>query len=132
MQLHAAIITLLNVLLITAAMFMVARARGKYGIKAPATQGPEGFERAFRAHMNTIEATIMFLPVLWLATIYLPVPAIYVQIAGYLWIVGRTWYLFGYLAAAGKRSMGFIVAFVGWLALLLIASWGVIKVAIAS
>lgn len=132
MQLHAAIITLLNVLLLAAAMFMVGRARGIYGVKAPTTTGAEGFERAFRAHMNTIEATVMFLPVLWLATIYLPVPAIYVQIAGYAWIVGRTWYLVGYLAAADKRGSGFVVAFLGWLALLLIASWGIIKALIAS
>lgn len=132
MQIHAAIITLLNVLLINAAMFMVGRARGIHGVKAPASQGPEGFERAFRAHMNTIEATVMFLPVLWLATIYLPVPAIYVQIAGYAWIVGRTWYLAGYLADASKRSMGFMVGFIAWLALLVIASWGVIKALIAA
>ena len=35
---------------------LVGRARGKYGIKAPATSGNELFEREFRVHVNTFEA----------------------------------------------------------------------------
>ena len=40
----AAFITLLNVLVLGIAMGLVGRARGKYGIKAPATTGNEQFE----------------------------------------------------------------------------------------
>jgi glutathione S-transferase len=129
---HAALITLLNVLLLTFATFAVGRARGKYGVKAPASTGPVGFELAFRAHMNTIEATVIFLPVLWLAAIYNPLAPTYVSVLGYVWVVGRAWYLVGYLQAANKRGMGFMVGFVAWLGLLILACWGVIKQLLAA
>ena len=70
MHLHAALITALNVLLIAFAMYLVGRARGRFQIQAPATTGNVDFERVFRAHQNTLEQTVMFLPVLWLATLY--------------------------------------------------------------
>ncbi len=41
----------------------VSIARGKHKIKAPATTGHEGFERAFRAHLNMIENFVVFLPI---------------------------------------------------------------------
>lgn len=132
MYLHPALITILNVFLLAAATFLVGRARGIHGVKAPTTSGPEGFERAFRAHMNTIEATVLFLPVLWLASLYNPLSTIWVTvILGYVWIVGRIWYLVGYLQAADKRSMGFLVGGVAWLGLLILATWGVIKAMMA-
>ena len=46
----------------------VGRARGRYGIRAPATSGNEQFERVYRVQMNTLENAIVFLPALWLAT----------------------------------------------------------------
>lgn len=33
----------------------VARARGRYGVKAPAVVGHELFERAYRVQMNTLD-----------------------------------------------------------------------------
>lgn len=70
MHLQAALITALTVVIISIAMYFVGRARGKFQIKAPATSGHPDFDRAFRAHQNTLEQTVMFLPLLWLATIY--------------------------------------------------------------
>ena len=32
----------------------VGRARGRYGVKAPAVSGHEGFERIYRVQMNTL------------------------------------------------------------------------------
>ncbi len=127
MTLHPALITLLNVFLLAYATYAVGVARGKYGVKAPATSGPEGFECANRAHMNTIEATVIFLPVLWLAASYSPVAPLYVAVLGYAWIVGRAWYLVGYLQAANKRSMGFMVGAIAWAGLTILATWGVVK-----
>lgn len=124
---HPALITLLNMLLLAFATYAVGRARGKYGVKVPATTGPEGFELAFRAHMNTIEATVIFLPVLWIAATYNPLQPLWVAVFGYVWIVGRVWYLLGYLQAAEKRSAGFGVAGIAWVGLLVLAIWGVIK-----
>ena len=55
---QAALITLLTVLLISVAMYLVGKARARHGIEAPATTGNPEFERVFRAHQNTLEATV--------------------------------------------------------------------------
>ena len=124
MHLHAALITALNVVIIFIAMIMVGRARGLYKIDAPAITGHPDFERAFRAHQNTLEQTLMFLPVLWLATIYSKEQ--YAAYLGFAWLVGRLWYVFGYINAAGKRSGGFLVAFTAFVLLLLMSLWGIV------
>jgi uncharacterized MAPEG superfamily protein len=121
MHLHAALITLLTVLLLSAAMGLVGRARGRFKIQAPATTGHPDFERVFRAHQNTIEQAVMFLPALWLATLYGNE-----QVAawlGYAWLVGRVWYLYGYVDAARSRSGGFLVASLAWIGLVLMGLW---------
>ena len=125
MHLHAALITALTVLVLGLAMYLVGRARSKYGIHAPAITGNPDFERAFRAHQNTVEQVVMFLPALWLAAIYGNE-----QLAGYLgyaWIVGRVWYLFGYIRAAGNRSMGFMIGALAMVSLLILGLQGIIK-----
>ena len=51
---------------------LVGKARGTYGVKAPATTGHEVFERYFRVQQNTIEQMILFLPSLFIAAAYWP------------------------------------------------------------
>lgn len=125
MHLQAALITALCVIVIAIAMFLVGRARGIHQIAAPSITGHPDFERAFRAHQNTLEQTVMFLPLLWLATLYSNEQ--YAAYLGYVWLLGRLWYIFGYLAAAGKRSMGFLVSFFATMLLLGMALWGIIR-----
>src|SRR2546426_12339334 len=110
MHLQAALITALSIMIIAIAMILVGRARGIHQIEAPATSGHPGFDRAFRAHQNTLEQTVMFLPLLWLATIYSNEQ--YAAYFGYAWLIGRLWYVFGYIAHASKRSMGFLIGFI--------------------
>lgn len=117
---QAALITLLTVLLISTAMYLVGRARSRYGIQAPSTTGNLEFERVFRAHQNTLEATVMFLPSLWVATVYCN--AFWAAMLGYAWLVGRAWYLAAYVRPAGNRGSGFTIALVANVALIL---WGV-------
>lgn len=124
MHLHAALITLLTVLLIALAMYFVGRARGKHQVHAPATTGHPDFERAFRAHQNTIEQAVMFLPALWVASVYGD-PAI-AALLGYAWLVGRHWYLWAYIRPGGKRGGGFMLAILANLGLLLLAAWNVL------
>ena len=119
MHLHAALITLLSVLLLSIAMALVGRARSRYKITAPATTGNVDFERVFRAHQNTIEQLVMFLPVLWLATLYCHEQ--WAAWAGYAWLLGRVWYLFAYVRPGGNRGGGFMLAMLAWLALLLMS-----------
>jgi glutathione S-transferase len=123
MYLHAALITVLSTVLLGFAMGLVGRARGRHGIHAPATSGHPDFDRAFRAHMNTLEQVAMFLPVLWVATIHYD--AMIAAYLGYAWLVGRLWYVVGYVRAADKRSMGFLVGALAYLALLVLSLWGV-------
>jgi uncharacterized MAPEG superfamily protein len=125
LHLHAALVTALAVLVLGLAVYLVGRARGKYGIPAPAITGNPDFERAFRAHQNTVEQVVMFLPALWLATIYgNEKTAAYL---GYAWIVGRVLYLFAYIQEAGKRSMGFLISAVATIALLLMGMQGIVR-----
>ena len=125
MHLQAALITALTVIVISIAMYFVGRARGKYQIHAPATTGHPDFDRAFRAHQNTLEQTVMFLPLLWLATMYCNEQ--YAAYLGYAWLIGRLWFVFGYIAEAGKRSMGFSISILATLILLVMSLWGIIS-----
>ena len=125
MYLQAALITALTTVVITIAMYFVGQARGKYKIHAPAITGHPDFERAFRAHQNTLEQTVMFLPLLWLATIYSNEQ--YAAYLGYAWLIGRLWYIFGYIADAKKRSMGFMVGAIALIILLIMSFWGIVS-----
>ena len=102
-----AVVTLLAVILYCWIGLRVAQARGKFGIKPPATTGHPDFERAFRIQMNTLEWMPIFLPAMWLAAIY--VSDIGAALLGVVWIAGRALYLRGYAQAAEKRETGFFV-----------------------
>ena len=120
-----ALVTLLTVLLLAANVYVVGRARGRYGIKAPAVSGHPAFERAYRVQMNTLENTVMFLPTLWLAATY--GFSGWAGIAGLVWLVGRVWYAVAYLKDETKRGPGFTVSSIAWVALLVMASIGVCR-----
>jgi glutathione S-transferase len=102
-----ALVTCLAILMYFIFSSQVAKARGTYGIKAPAISGNPDFERVFRAHMNTLEWMPIFLPALWLFAIYIG-DAIAAAL-GVVWIVGRILYMIGYAKAANKRRPGFAI-----------------------
>jgi uncharacterized MAPEG superfamily protein len=125
MHLQAALITALTLLLLVVATGLVGRARGKFGIHAPATSGHPDFDRVFRAHMNTLEQAVVFLPALWLATMYSNESV--AAYLGYGWIVGRAWYIVGYVQEADKRSIGFLIAATCFMVLLGMGLWGIVR-----
>lgn len=125
-----ALVTLLTVLLLFATMWVVGRARGKYEIKAPAVTGHPYFDRAYRVQMNTLEATVMFLPALWLAATY--GFSGWAGIAGLIWIVGRIVYAVTYLRDASMRGPGFAISMAGWLAIVVMAGIGVTRAMMVS
>jgi glutathione S-transferase len=104
---YTALVTLLAVLLYSYTSVLVAQARGKYGVKAPATIGNPDFERVFRVQTNTLEWMPIFLPALWLFALYVNDWA--AALLGLLWIAARIHYIRGYSAAADKRHIGFTV-----------------------
>lgn len=118
-----AVVTLLTLLLMFATVWMVGRARERYGIKAPSISGDPAFERAWRVQMNTLENAVMFIPALWLAAQY--VDPLWAGIAGLVWLAGRVWYAVAYLRDANRRGPGYIVSMLAWLVLMLMAAGGI-------
>jgi uncharacterized membrane protein YecN with MAPEG domain len=118
-----AVVTLLTLLLMFATVWMVGRARERYGIKAPSISGDPAFERAWRVQMNTLENAVMFIPALWLASQY--VDPLWAGIAGLVWLAGRVWYALAYLRDPTRRGPGYIVSMIAWAALVLIAAGGI-------
>jgi hypothetical protein len=101
---YVALVILLALVEYIVIISLVARARAKYGIRAPATTGHDVFERTFRVQQNTLEGLVIFLPALWLFGQYLNASwAVGLGIAG---IVGRAIYAWGYIRAAEKRGPG--------------------------
>ncbi len=106
---YTALVTVLVVVLYFYTGLLVAKARAKYGVKAPATTGNADFERVFRVQQNTLEWMPIFLPSLWLFAIYISDAV--AALLGLVWIAGRILYWTGYSQAAEKRSIGFAVQF---------------------
>lgn len=102
---YTAIVTILILLQLFWFAFQVGQQRGRHGIKAPATVGHPDFERAFRAHQNTVEQLIVFLPGMWIYATY-GNPQIAAG-AGIVFLVGRQIYRTAYVADPSKRSAGF-------------------------
>lgn len=97
--------------------FLVGRARGRYGIEAPAVQGHPIFERTFRVHQNTLEQIVIFLPSLWIFGRF--VSGSIGAGLGMIWIAGRYLYLRGYVKEPSKRGLGTAVSGLASLVLLL-------------
>jgi glutathione S-transferase len=83
----------------------VGRARGRYGIPAPAVSGNPDFERCYRIQMNTLEQMMVFLPSLWTFATF--VSASWAAGLGLVFVIGRLVYFIGYTKAADKRGLGF-------------------------
>ena len=102
-----AIVTCLALLLYVVLFARVGAVRAKYNITAPATTGHPAFERAFRIQANTAEQLVIFLPSLWLFSIY--VAPLWASILGFVWIAGRIVYAVGYSGDPRRRTFGFMI-----------------------
>ena len=89
------IVTALAVLQFLVFGFKVGKARGRYGVKAPAVTGNEVFERHFRVQQNTLEQLIAFLPGLYLFSHYYS-PRVAAGL-GLVYLIGREMYAFTYV-----------------------------------
>jgi len=109
MQPHSwvAIVTLVALLVYVWMALQVTWARRKCGIDAPTMTGDPLLERTIRVQANTLEWLPLFLPSLWLFAIYWS--DLVATILGVIWIVGRIIYALGYVSAASKREVGFII-----------------------
>ena len=104
----AAIVIIIAVLEYLVFGFLVGKARGRYGVKAPATTGHEVFERYFRVQQNTLETLIAFIPGISLFALFVnPNWAAWI---GLVYVVGRIVYFRSYVADPGRRSAGFAMS----------------------
>lgn len=101
---------------------LVGRARGRYGVKAPATSGHDIFDRYFRVQMNTLELLVLLIPLLMLAPKYLA--PIWVALIGTVYLVGRLVYLRSYIADPARRGLVFGLSYFPILGLLLVVLIG--------
>jgi glutathione S-transferase len=99
------IVTLGALLEYFAFSLMVAAARGRHGVQAPAVTGHPVFERTYRVQMNTLELLVLFLPVLWLASRYWPTS--WTAGIGAVYVLGRIVYARSYVRDPASRSLGF-------------------------
>lgn len=104
---YVAIITTLGLLQAFYFAVQVGQQRIKHGINAPATSGHPDFERAYRAHQNTLEQLIIVVPAMWIFASYWR-PEIAAGL-GLVFIIGRQIYRSAYVGDPSTRSMGFSI-----------------------
>lgn len=95
----------------------VGRARARYKVPLPQITGNPDFERVYRVHQNTLEQIVIFVPALWVFSTF--VSPLWGAALGWVWIVGRIVYAWGYYQAVEKRSVGFGISMLGTMGLLL-------------
>lgn len=101
---YPGIVSCLALLVYYYTLFRAGMARGRFNVPAPSHDGPEEYVRHVRAHQNTLEHLVLFLPGLWLFAV--AVSPLWAAGLGLLWPIGRLWYALGYYQAAEKRSLG--------------------------
>ena len=125
-----ALITLAALGLYFYAGLQVGRARGRFGVEAPATHGHPEFERYFRAHMNMLEWLVIFIPVLWIAEAFNanwgPISTALTTVLGVLWLVGRYLYMRDYVRDPTTRTRGFAIQAAATAILFILAAVGAV------
>ena len=124
--LSTALVTILAIVLYFYTSVNVGRMRVRHSVHAPATAGHPEFERAFRVQMNMLERLPIFIPLLWLATLYFSPLPLAAPALGVVWIIGRALYSEAYMRSPEKRGPGFGIAAVAEILLLLMALIGVV------
>src|SRR6478609_1246437 len=105
--------------------YAVARARGRYGVRAPAVTGNEQFERYFRVQMNTLEQLVLFIPAIWLFAQF--VDPRWAAVLGAVYLAGRSLYFLSYVKNPASRSAGFALSMLPTLLMLAGVLWQALR-----
>ena len=100
---YVVIVSALALLAYYFTLLMAGLARGRFKIVPPSHSGPEEYERYVRAHHNTLEHLVLFLPGMWLFA-YIVSP-LWAAAIGIIWPPMRVLYALGYRKAAEKRLL---------------------------
>ena len=103
------IVAMLALLEFIAFAMMVGRARGAYGVDAPATSGHPEFDKRYRVQMNTQEQLLVFLPAMFTFAWF--VSDLWAAGLGGVFCVGRALYARQYIADPASRGPGMILSF---------------------
>jgi uncharacterized MAPEG superfamily protein len=106
----------------------VGRARGTYGVAAPATTGNPLFERYYRVQMNTLELLVCFVPAMYMFGYY--VSSIWAAGLGTVYLVGRLLYFFAYVRDPASRGAGFGLSMMPILALVIGGLYGAARLSL--
>ena len=98
-----ALVSAISLLVYYLALLNAGLARVRYKVPAPSHEGPEPYLRCVRAHLNTLEHLVLFLPSMWLFALL--VSAHWAAIVGAIWPVGRLAYIIAYTKSASARRI---------------------------
>ena len=116
-----ALVTLGTLLLLFALTANTGVHRVRHKVMAPDTTGAPSFMRAYRAHLNTVECAVLFLPALWLFA--LTVSAAWAGVLGAVWLAARVWYAVAYMQDPPARGKPFGLGMAVFAVLFLGAAW---------
>ena len=105
---YPGVVSALALLVYYFTLFKAGMARVRFDVPAPSHDGPEGYLRHVRAHVNTLEHLVLFLPGLWLFAF--AVSPLWAAGIGVIWPVGRLMYALGYYQDADKRRLGLYIS----------------------
>ncbi len=103
----------------------VGRARIRHGIDAPAVSGDENFERFHRAHQNTLEQLVAFIPAIYAAGYY--ANELFAVALGVISLIARAHYFRSYIADPPRRGRGMVVSIAVCVALIAAALLGAVR-----
>lgn len=98
------LITVLAVVEVLVLGFLVGRGRATYGVPAPAMSGHPDWERLNRAHQNSLEQLVLFVPLF--TAYFVHVGAQTGIAAGIVFLIARILYAVGYIRDAKRRELG--------------------------
>ena len=128
----SAAVTVLTAMILYYTMMIVGRTRKAHNIWPPAMTGHPDVDRALRVQGNTVEQVVIFLPLLWVATLYFHLLGWLPPALGLIWCLGRVLYANGYMREASKRGPGFAISSLASLALMILSIWGIVASWIAA
>jgi len=108
----------------------VGRARARHGVDAPAVTGDENFERFHRAHQNTLEQLIVFIPAMYAAAYY--ANEWFAVSLGVVFLGARIHYFRSYISDPPRRGGSMIASMAVSVLLIAAALIGAVRMALVS